>query len=414
MTKTAISDGPAALVLTAGGARGAYQAGVLKRISQIPALRGRPLPFRIVTGASAGAINGAAVAAFASDFEVGAERLAVLWAGLGVTDVFRTDLKALARGGGRLAIDLALGGLIGGGRAESLFDASPLRDFLGRHLPMEGVAAGIREGHLDALAVTATGYHSGKAFTFVQGREGLPLWNKRRRVALPTTLSVDHIRASAAIPIVFPPVPLAVRGMVTYFGDGALRLTTPLSPAIRLGAGRLLSIGVRCPETADRLLSVELAADGHVLPAPGRPPLAQVCGVFLNAIFLDHLDADIDHLHRMNALVAAQGAPGFTAATPAQEPMRPIAALSISPSADIAVMARTLEHRLPRHVRYLMSGLGTPDAQSADLASYLLFDRAFTRDLIALGMRDAQVRIDEIEAFLCEGVADRRESAAVQ
>ncbi|ULQ46879.1 patatin-like phospholipase family protein [Flagellatimonas centrodinii] len=398
---TAPATAPATgLVLTAGGARGAYQAGVLKRISELPALRDRPVPFRIITGASAGAINGAAMAAFADDFSAGATQLAQLWGQLKVTDVFRTDGAALARNGARLAVDLALGGLIGGGRTASLVDATPLRAFLGRHLPLDRIAQAIADGHLDALAITATGYHSGKAFTFVQGREGLPLWNKRRRVAVATAITVDHVRASAAIPIVFAPVPLAVAGTTPYFGDGALRLTTPLSPAIRLGADRLLAIGVRCPEISDRLLRTEMAPAGGALAPPHSPPLAQVCGVFLNAIFLDHLDADIDHLLRMNELVAAHIATAAERSPQVNEPMRVVAPLTLSPSADIAVMARTLSHRMPRHIRYLMDGLGTPDAQSADLASYLLFDQVFTRELIDLGYRDSHGRIDEIEAFL--------------
>lgn len=405
------------LVLTAGGARGAYQAGVLKRVGEIPSLRDRPSPFPIITGASAGAINGAAIASHASSFGEGTRKLASLWSELRVTDVMRTDAVALAGNARKLVVDLALGGIIGAGRVEALFDATPLRAFLATHLPFEGIGEAIGRGHLYAVAITATGYHSGKAFTFIQGKPGHASWNKSRRVALPAQIGIDHILASSAIPLVFPPVALSAAGARAWFGDGALRLVTPLSPAIRLGADRLFAIGVRCSGTADDLLRSELspgaAGEGAQLR---RPPLSQICGVFLNAIFLDHLDADIDHLLRMNRLVQTYAPPPVTAARPADgahEPMRVVEPLVIAPTEDIAILAKTLAHRMPRSIRYLLDGLGTPDAQSADLMSYLLFDAAFARELIELGYRDAQARIDEIEAFLLPPpVAPRRKKRA--
>jgi len=153
---------------------------------------------------------------------------------------------------------------------QSFVDTSPLRAFLAANLPMEGIAASIRSGHLYALAITATGYHSGKAFTFIQGKPGHPLWNKSRRVALPVALGVEHVYASAAIPLVFPPAPIVVAGATAYFGDGALRLVTPLSPAIRLGAERVFAIGVRNQNAADDLLRTELASDADVVEAKAR------------------------------------------------------------------------------------------------------------------------------------------------
>lgn len=400
-----VRGGMTGLVLTAGGSRGAYQAGVLKRVGEIPALRGQPCPFPIITGASAGAINGAALASYGSDFGTGTARLAQLWSQLNVTDVMRTDLPALADNARKLVLDLSLGGVIGAGRVASLFDSSPLRRFLAKHLPIEGIGEAVERGHLKAVAITATGYHSGKAFTFVQGQPGLALWNKSRRVAIASTIGIDHVLASSSIPLVFPPVSLSAAGTRAWFGDGALRLVTPLSPAIRLGAERLFAIGVRCQESANGLMRSELSetAQGHELL---RPPLSQICGVFMNAIFLDHLDADVDHLLRMNALVAEHPPTPRDRHTALSEPMRVIKPLIVSPSEDIAIIAKTLAHRMPRGIRYLMDGLGTPDAQSADLMSYLLFDGAYTRELIELGYRDAHRRIDEIEAFLLDGAAD--------
>jgi NTE family protein len=396
------------LVLTAGGARGAYQAGVLKRVGEIRALRNRASPFPIIAGASAGAINGASIACYSARFRQGTAALAGIWAGLDARQVYRSDLWSLGKNGAGLLTDLLLGHVLGAGRVKSFVDTAPLRGLLARALPMHGIAEAIRAGRLYALAITATGYHSGKAFTFIQGKPGHPLWNKSRRVALPTTLTADHVYASAAIPLVFPPAPLTVAGVTAYFGDGALRLVTPLSPAIRLGAQRVFAIGVRNASAAANLLRTELANAGEAIHAEARlrsPPLAQVCGVFLNAIFLDHLDADVDHLMRMNQLVAAQGRPAHkkTGADGRQhEPMRIVAPLVIAPSEDLAIVARTLERRMPRSIRYLLDGLGTPDAQSADLTSYLLFDSAFTRELIDIGYGDAARRIDEIEAFLLD------------
>jgi NTE family protein len=319
------------LVLTAGGARGAYQAGVLKRIGEIPALREAPSPFSIITGASAAAINGAAVAAGSSRFHEATRQLADMWCQLQVEQVFRTDALSLGLGAFGMLRDLLLGGLLGRTVTQALFDTAPLRELLARALPLDGIAEAIRLGHLYAIALSATSYHSGRSFTFVQGRPRHPLWQKSRRVVLPVELTIDHVCASAAIPLVFPPVLVRSAAGDLYFGDGALRLVTPFSPGIRLGATRVLAVGVRSQRAADTLSREELAtaeetgAAGPVLPSP---PLAQICGVFLNAIFLDHLDGDLDHLRRMNELILAYGgeletreaSPGSAARV--SEPMR--------------------------------------------------------------------------------------------
>jgi NTE family protein len=386
-------SGMTGLVMTAGGARGAYQAGVLKRIAELRALRTGPSPFHIVAGASAGAINGAMIASGTLDFAQAARSLTSIWAGLEMGAVVRTDAVALGRGGLGLARDLAFGSLLGHTVSRGLLDASPLYALLANVIPLAGIPDAIRRGQLYAAALTATSYHSGRSYTFVQGRRGHPVWQKSRRLVLPVELTAEHVCASAAIPLIFPPVRISSLAGDLWFGDGALRLVTPLSPAIRLGASRLLAIGVRSSGAADALSRAELNQ------AIACPPLAQVCGVFLNAIFLDHLDTDLDHLRRMNELIEAYGQQG-PPPTSVSEPMRPVAALALSPSEDLALVARQFAHRMPRVLRGLMEGLGTPDAESADLMSYLLFDGAFTRALIDIGYRDAEARIDEIEAFL--------------
>ena len=398
------------LVLTAGGARGAYQAGVLKRIGEVPSLRNRPSPFAVIAGASAGAINGAMLAATASDVSGGTHKLAELWADLSAGQVFHADPVSLGIGGARWLRDLSLGGLIGGGNIQSLLDATPLRGLLEQHLPLPGIAEAIRAGHLYAVAISATSYHSGKSFTFIQGRKGHPLWLKSRRVALPVELTVDHVCASASIPILFSPVQVPSPEVgECWFGDGGMRLVTPFSPAIRLGASRIFAVGIRCKSSADALSRAELRAGEEGTAGIGsiaRPPLAQICGVFLNAIFLDHLDTDLDHLLRMNELITANGHGNGNGngrrkkAKSMSEPMRKIEPLVVSPSADLAIVAAAFAHKMPRAVRYVLDGLGTPNAQSADLMSYLLFDSSFTRALIDIGYQDAHARIDEIEEFI--------------
>jgi len=383
------------IVLTAGGSRGAYQAGVLRWIGDRSRWRQSASPFQIVTGASAGAINGAMLACGALHIGACARALAELWEGLRIQDVFRTDVGSLARTGAQLARGFALGRLSPETGTQALLDASPLRSLLERNLPLPRIADAIAAGALQALAISATSYRSGRSFTFVQGRPEQKLWQRRRRVAIATEIGLEHVFASASIPIVFPPVRVPIDGIETFFGDGALRLVSPFSPAIRLGAKRVLAIGVRCPESALHLWHAESASGNGAEPDAFPPPLSQICGVFLNAIFLDHLDADLDHLERMNEIVRAGR--GIQAAS---EPMREISPLVIYPSEDLAELARLHEQRMPYLVRRILEGLGAPDTQSAELSSYMLFDRAYTRALVDLGYRDAARRGDEIEAFL--------------
>jgi NTE family protein len=399
------------LVLTAGGARGAYQAGVLKRVGEIALVRDAPSPFAIVAGASAGAINGTLLAARSERFGEATREIAAVWSELSVERVFRTDLLALALGAASMARDALLGPLGAGTWTTGLLDTTPLEALLESAFPPTGILEGIRSGRVYAVAVTATSYHSGRSYTFIQGRQGHPIWSKSRRVVLPVTLSHRHILASGAIPIVFPPVRLATESGELWFGDGGMRLVTPLSPAIRLGATHLFAVGIRSARAADVLAREEAGSaapsgpNGPRLPAP---PLAQVCGVFMNAIFLDHLDTDLDHLNRMNELVSAH--PPHIHGVGPSEPMRIVTPFVVAPSEDLALVAQRFAHRMPRLVRLAMDGLGTPDAQSADLMSYLLFDAAYTRTLVDIGYRDADARSAEIEAFLVAAGAVARPS----
>jgi NTE family protein len=236
------------LAMTGGGARGAYQAGVLKRIGELKRVQTTGNPFPIIGGASAGAINGSALAMGSDNFSQVTAIVANLWANLKPSDVFRCDLVSQAHNSLVWILDLSFGGALGGGNARSLLDATPLRHFLKKHLDTARIQENIRRGNLYALAISATNYNSGICYLFIQGQKGHPMWNRSRRVTLSTKITVEHICASAAIPLVFQPVKLETAKGTAFFGDGCLRLQQPLSPIIRLGAEKIFAIGVRCEQ----------------------------------------------------------------------------------------------------------------------------------------------------------------------
>jgi len=376
------------LVMTGGGARGAYQAGVLKRIGEIARVQAAGNPFPIIGGASAGAVNGSALAAGSDDFVTATQVLAELWSRLKPTDVFRCDVLAQTRNSITWILDLSFGAILGGGNARSLLDATPLRHYLNAHLLCDRIQDNIRRGHLYALAISATNYHSGKSYLFIQGAKGHPMWNRSRRVTLATKITVDHVCASAAIPLVFPPVKLRTARGTAYFGDGCVRLQQPLSPVIRLGAKKIFAIGVR----GESLEHQEEATDQK------DPSLAQVLGVLFNVMFLDHLATDVEHLQRLNQLlregrIAQTGLEGC-------EKMRPLVPLLITPSVDLSELARQHQREMPYLIHYFVSSLGRDAASCSDLMSYLLFTPQYMRALIDIGYQDAARRIDEIEDFL--------------
>ena len=397
------------LVLTAGGARGAYQAGVLKRLGEIKALRGSTSPFAIVTGASVGAINSVMIAAGSDDFNTTTVTLANLWSNLRTSNVFRTDLRSLGLGATRWIRDLSFGGIIGGGRAQSLLNASPLQKMLTDQVPWSGIGANIRRGNLYALGIATTSYFSGKSVTFVQGQPGHPMWQKHRKVSVATDIAVAHVSASCAIPVLFSPVPIVTPQGRFFFGDGGLRLVAPCSSAIRLGSQRLLAIGIRSQKAAEARLNAEMM---HAAPDGGsaamkEPPMAQVLGILLNAIFLDHLDTDLEHLERMNNLLKGFGTTAEDDAPMKDltESIRPIQAGAIYPSTDLALVAHDYRNRMPTALRYLMEGLGDSKAQSADLMSYLLFDKGYTKTLVDIGYQDAHRDIDRLAALILDDKA---------
>jgi len=376
------------LVMTGGGARGAYQAGVLKRIGEIKRVQIEGNPFPIIGGTSAGAINGSGIAVGSDEFAAATQVVARLWAGIRPSDVFSCNILSQTGNSLTWILDLSFGGILGGGHAHSLLDATPLRHFLKQHLDCDRIQDNIKRGHLYALAISATNYNTGNSYLFIQGKKGHPMWNRSRRVTLATKITVEHICASSAIPLVFRPVRLKTPRGSAFFGDGCVRLQQPLSPVIRLGAKKLLAIGVR----GQTLEHPEEATDQK------DPSLAQVMGILFNVMFLDHLATDIEHLERLNQLLSSgtirqSGVDGC-------ERMHPLATLLITPSVNLSEVAEDHQRDMPYLIQYFINSLGRDAASCADLMSYLLFNSPYTKALIEIGYNDASRRIDEIEDLL--------------
>jgi NTE family protein len=382
--------------MTGGGARGAYQAGVLQRIGEIPRVQRLGNPFPIIAGASAGAINGSAVAVGADQFFLLTKVLVHLWSFIKPSDVFRCDLVTQASNSLTWIMDLSFGGFLGGGNARSLLDAAPLKYFLKRHMDCERIADNIRRRHLYALTIAATNYNSGKSYLFIQGMKGHPMWNRSRRMTLATKITVEHICASAAIPLVFRPVKLKTELGTAYFGDGCTRLQQPLSPVVRLGANKIFAIGVR----GEDLEHQREDGDGK------DPSLAQVMGILFNVMFLDHLAADVEHLERLNRVLedCRQSRPGLAG----WAKLRPLKAFIITPSVNLSELAHQHRRDMPYLIQYFVNSLGRDAASCADLISYLLFAPGYTQALIDIGYADASKRIDEIEDFLYSDSGDEK------
>nr|WP_315593456.1 patatin-like phospholipase family protein [uncultured Cupriavidus sp.] len=372
-----------------GGARAAYQAGVLSGIAKIAARHGLghcPVPFGIIAGTSAGAINGAGLATGAGDFRTAADTLAALWHSLHADDVYRTDVVQMGVSGARWLSSLAFGWVTQRRSPRALFDNAPLGSFLTELFEPERVQASLDSGALNAFAVTALSYSTGRHITFYQSHRRIHPWQRSQRLAVEATIGVDHLLASSSIPFLFPAMPLEIEGHHEWFGDGTMRQMSPLSPAIHLGASRILAIGAASRQRAGWFDTV---------PSGGYPSLAQVGGQALASIFLDGLQADIERLMHINRLLSRMPDIANEA-----EGWRPVQVMTISPSEPIEAIAAEHLHRLPRTVRALLTPLGGTEARGAAFASYLLFEPEFTQALLALGERDAAAQADEIAAFL--------------
>jgi len=370
------------LVLPGGGARCAYQVGVLKAIAEMVP-RGAANPFPVISGTSAGAVNGVVLATRARRFQHALIDLERVWANFQTHQVFRSDSKTMLKGALHWLTAFGSAGLLGTD-PRSMLDNEPFRNLLKRHVKFTHIQDSIDRGHLDALAITAAGYGSARSISFFQGKEGLETWTRVRRRGQRTEITLDHVMASIAAPLIFPPVLMGRE----YFGDGAMRQATPLSPAVRLGAKRLLVIGVRNEEQ-----DPEPAPD-EVIP---HPSLGRIAGYMLDALLMDGLSSDLERLMRINEIVNAQ--PGRKLQGDVAN-LKAIDAFIIYPSQDVREIALRYIDEMPRSVRILMRMLGAMNYGGRQLVSYLLFESGYTQALIKLGYEDAVSRREELLNFM--------------
>jgi NTE family protein len=393
------------LILSGGGARAAYQAGVLQAISRILTEAGWPAarnPFAVICGTSAGAINATGLACRADDFRDAVDGLCATWNGIAAHQVYRADSLAVLRSGARWLSLLSFGWLLRSWRAappNSLLDNTPLVGLLHRMLDLPRLDAALEAGHLDALAVTASSYSGGHHVTFYQSAQPVTPWRRHQRFALADQIGVEHLLASSALPFIFPAVPLYLNGRLEYCGDGSMRQLAPISPAIHLGATRVLVVGAgRMSEAGD------VSRSAPQSPSNARvryPSLAQIAGHALSSIFLDGLAVDIERLQRVNQTLDM-----LPRELLGRTPLRRVALLVIAPSERLDDIAARHTHKLPAPVRTLLAGIGATEARGAALASYLLFEPGYTRELMALGRRDTEARrADVLDFFAAPAVS---------
>ena len=370
----------AALILSGGGARAAYQVGVLKAIAELLP-KGAPNPFPIICGTSAGALNAIALATHASRFRLGVTGLEAVWRGFQAQSVYRTEFGGLLGRGFKWLSALFMGG-IGADRPISLLDNSPLAELLEKTIRFDRIHQAIDSGHLHAVSVTCSGYTSGESVSFFEGVRDIPNWRRARRVGVRCRLGLDHLMASSAIPIVFP----AVRIDREYFGDGSVRQLAPISPALHLGADRVMVIGVSGNED-----HIERRKPN------GYPSVAQIAGHMLNSAFLDSLEGDVERLERVNRTVSL-----IPEAVRQREALalRPVEVLKIYPSQVLDQIAARHVRELPRSMRFFLRGSGANKGAGSTIASYLLFESGFCGELIDLGYHDTMQMQHNILHFL--------------
>ena len=382
MTRAGQSRPKTALVLPGGGARGAFQVGVLKAVAEMMP-KGSPNPFAVISGTSAGAINSVVLSSKARRFRVAVAELDRVWSNFRCEQVFRTDNLTMLKSSLHWLAAIVLSGFIVG-TPKSLLDNSPLRALLSRNVRFQRIQDAIDCGYLDAVAITAASYASARSTSFFQGAANHSDWSRTRRIGVRHDLHLNHLMASIAVPMIFPPV--RIDG--GFFGDGAMRQATPLSPAIHLGADRILVIGVR-DETADNNSNSE--------EQQAQPSFAQIAGYMLDTLFMDGLYSDIERMTRINQLIDSVSPEHRTGAL---RRMRAIDTMLIVPSEDLRVIAHNHRMELPFAVRALLHGIGGRGPGENRLLSFLMFEQAYTRELIELGYRDAMKVKEELRDFV--------------
>ena len=372
-----------ALVLPGGGARGAFQVGVLKAIADM-APHGCSNPFPIISGTSAGAINSIVLASGARRFRVAVAELERVWGGFHCEHVYRTDSLMMLKSSVHWFAAIVLGGMFVG-TPKSLLDNSPLRSLLRRNICFSRIQSAIDKGYLHGIGITAAGYASARSTTFFQAVEGVAPWSRTRRNGIRQPLNLDHLMASIAVPMVFPPVTIGTE----YFGDGAMRQATPFSPAIHLGADRIMVIGVR----NESALPIPNATQPQTYPS-----FAQIAGYMLDTLFMDGLYSDLERMIRINQLI--DSVPEHQRRKSAAH-LRPIDTMVVLPSEDLRLIAHKHLAQMPRPARMLLRGLRGRSKSEDRLLSFLLFERAYTRELIKLGYNDAMKVKDQLMNFVC-------------
>ncbi len=384
------------LLLTGGGARAAYQVGVLEAVADMRLACGaqnQHNPFGIITGTSAGAVNASALACGADDFDATVRMIAKAWRGFHAGSVYRADHLSMLRSGATWMSLLTLGKLLAKFhriKPKSLLDNSPLHDLLDKLVPLERIPMMVRKGHLQALAVTASSYSSGDHVTFFEGDKRLMPWVRSQRLAVRDKITHAHLLASSAIPFVFPATALHINGHTEYFGDGSMRQSAPVAAAIHLGAEKIMVVG------AGRMH--EPKGEAHLYTNNSYPSIAQIAGHALSSIFLDGLAVDVERVRRINQTIKL-----VPPKARASSSLRPVELLVIAPSQRIDAVAARHVGELPQAVRAMLSGVGvssdTADVKGAALASYLLFEPGFTTELMALGYADTQAQRAEVCKF---------------
>ena len=369
-----------ALILSGGGARAAYQVGVLKAIAELlPESSENPFP--IICGTSAGAINTAALAIYGKSYHHAVKRLLYVWKNFHVHHVYRTDMMGALKNSGRWLASLVRANY-GKRKPISLFDRSPLLNLLNKYLPCERIAESLNEGVIESICITASCYSTGKSISFYHTGKNIEQWSRARRIGRPAIITAQHLMASSAIPLIFSAVKLGK----DYFGDGSMRQTAPLSPAIHLGADNLLVIGVtNQPES-----------NGDGEDEAETPTLAQIGGHILNSIFIDNMEADLERVLRINKTIQL-----ITAEPLAMDEfsLTPVSVLVINPSQDLQQISEQHIMTLPRSLRFLLRMLGALDKNGSSLVSYLMFEKPYCCELIELGYNDAMARKKELIEF---------------
>ncbi|MGR3990932.1 patatin-like phospholipase family protein [Pseudomonas sp. 1121_17] len=372
------------LILSGGGARAAYQVGVLAGIAELLP-PGAANPFPVIVGTSAGAINAVTLASGATRFAESVQRLTAFWQNFSSHLVLRSDWPGVIRQASRFVSHCLLG--FGGDVPVALLDSSPLRGLLQAHLHLDGIGEALASEQLRAVAITAFGYDSGQAVTFYQGGETIQPWLRHRRIGVPTALSIEHLLASSAIPLLFAPVKLGDE----YFGDGAVRQSAPISPALHLGASRVLVVGVSGnPQRPAPPLPSQRLFSGR------QPSLAQIGGHMLNSTFIDSLEDDIELLQRLNHL--SHLLPAHLNARALG--LAPIEVLVVAPSQPLDEIAARHRRQLPAALRMFLRGPGATRTSGAGVLSYLLFEASYCSELIELGRRDALAKRGALSRFL--------------